>query len=113
MAYEGFVIHHSLCSSINGKGYDFWIRKDATVFAVPDTTDTKYIHICLDGNFNMAYELMSADAKHQLFEASKLIIRLSTVYRISSLNIHPHTQVCPGSNFPWNQLVIFPADMYH
>ena len=113
MPYEGFMIHDSSCSSIKGKSYDFWIKKDASVIATPLVTDSEYIHIFLEGHFNLAYELMSANAKHQLFAVSKLIMELSSLYQISPLYLQPHSQVCPGSHFPWNQLVIFPADMYH
>lgn len=113
MPYEGFMIHHSACSSMNGKGFDFWIRTDATVIVSPVLTDPDYIHICLEGYFNQAYELMPARAKHQLFVASKLIMELSRLYEISPLYLHPHSQICPGSHFPWNELVIYPADGYH
>jgi hypothetical protein len=113
MPYEGFMIHHSACTLINRKDYDFWIKRDASVVASSTLTDNEYIHICLEGHFNMAYELMSASAKHQLFTVSKLIMELSSLYEISPLYLQPHTQVCPGSHFPWNELVIYPADMYH
>ncbi|AOZ91406.1 hypothetical protein [Paenibacillus crassostreae] len=113
MLYEGFMIHHSFCSSMDGKGYDFWISKDASVIAAPVLSDNEYIHICLEGYFNLEYERMSANAKHQLFTASKLIMELSNLYNISPLFLQPHSQICPGSHFPWNELVIYPVDGYH
>lgn len=113
MLYEGFMIHHSACSSINGKGYDFWISSDSSIIVTPVLTDPEYIHICLEGHFNQAYELMSLKAKQQLFTASKLIMELSRRYEISPLYLYPHSQTCPGSHFPWNELVIYPSDGYH
>jgi len=35
MAFEGFMIHHSSCASINGSGYDFWIGADGSVTPAP------------------------------------------------------------------------------
>lgn len=113
MTYEGFVIHHSSCPSINGKGYDFWVRPDATIIAAPLLTDPQFIHICLEGHLNYEYSLMSFRPKQQLFAASKLVMELSRQYNISPLYLHPHTETCPGSHFPWNELVIYPADGYH
>ncbi|OAB46958.1 hypothetical protein [Paenibacillus antarcticus] len=113
MPYEGFMIHHSACSSIYKKEYDFWISSDSSIIVAPVLSDHEYIHICLEGHFNQQYELMSARAKQQLFTASKLIMELSKLYEISPLYLHPHSQVCPGSHFPWNELVIYPADGYH
>ena len=113
MPYEGFVIHHSACSLMNGKGYDFWISFDSSIIVTSVLTHPDYIHICLEGHFNQAYELMSPRAKQQLFTASKLIMELSKLYEISPLYLYPHSQFCPGSHFPWNELVIYPADGYH
>ena len=113
MKFEGFVIHHSACSSINGHGYDFWIARDASVVAAPLLTDPSYIHICLEGDFGTSYDGMTREQKQQLFSASKLIMELSIQYNISPLYLNPHNDLCPGTDFPWNELVIYPVDGYH
>ncbi|BFH61745.1 MULTISPECIES: peptidoglycan recognition protein family protein [Paenibacillus] len=113
MTFEGFIIHHSSCESINGVGYDFWIGADGSVTSAPLLTDPSHIHICLEGNFNRSYVLLGAAEKQQLFVASKLILELSRQYDISPLFIFPHTPACPGKDFPWNELVIYPAHGYH
>ncbi|GAB6990347.1 hypothetical protein [Paenibacillus pini] len=113
MNFEGFIIHHSACPSINGTGYDFWIHKDGSVTSAPLLTDPTHIHLCLDGNFNRAYDQLGAEEKLQLFNASKLVMELSNQYNISPLFLNPHNDDCPGIFFPWNELVIYPVDGYH
>lgn len=113
MTFEGFIIHHSVCPSINGRGYDFWIGEDASITSAPLLTDPSYIHVCIEGDFNRQYSLLCAAEKHQLFAASKLIMELSKQYNISPLFLYPHSDSCPGADFPWNELVIYPVDGYH
>lgn len=113
MAFEGFIIHHSSCASINGSGYDFWIGADGSVTPAPFLTDPSHIHICLEGRFDRSYDLLGTAEKQQLFIAGKLISELSRQYDISPLFLYPHTSDCPGKEFPWNELVIYPSHGYH
>ncbi|KGE17867.1 N-acetylmuramoyl-L-alanine amidase [Paenibacillus wynnii] len=114
MPYKGFVMHHSHCSSINGKGFDFWVDPDGRIYAAPLLTDPDNIHICLEGNFTYHPSAESASSrKEQLFTAGKLILELAGRYQISPLIIEPHNDSCPGAFFPWNDLVIYPSDGYH
>lgn len=116
MSYKGFIVHHSHCSSINGKGFDFWIEPTGRIYAAPLLTDPEYIHICLEGNFTNHGGEGSDSAKEtqdQLFAAGKLILELAVRYQISPLIVEPHNISCPGAFFPWKELVIYPADGYH
>jgi len=114
MQYKGFIIHHSNCSSINGKGFDFWVDPEGQVYAAPLLTDPDHIHICLEGDFGLPDTVSSpAGRKDQLFAAGKLILELAARYQISPLIIEPHGNSCPGSFFPWKDLVIYPSDGYH
>ncbi|WP_379129078.1 N-acetylmuramoyl-L-alanine amidase [Paenibacillus sp. sgz500958] len=114
MPYKGFVIHHSDCTSINGKGFDFWVDPEGMFFAAPMLTDPDYIHICLEGDFNLKDTTASGSGrKDQLFSAGRLILELATRYQISPLIVEPHGNSCPGTFFPWNELVIYPSDGYH
>lgn len=113
MQYYGIVVHHSACPSINGKGFDFFIGKDGTIVPASEQTDPLYIHICLEGDFSRSSQAYSAEEKEQLFVLSKLIIRLSATFRFEQDDIFPHTMTCPGSSFPWSELVISPDDRYH
>lgn len=100
MAFEGFIIHHSSCASINGSGYDFWIGADGSVTPAPFLTDPSHIHICLEGRFDRSYDLLGTAEKQQLFIAGKLILELSRQYDISPfsfIRIHP---IARGKNFP-------------
>ncbi|MBT2290812.1 N-acetylmuramoyl-L-alanine amidase [Paenibacillus albidus] len=114
MRYKGFILHHSRCPSINGKGFDFWVGEGGTVYAAPMLTDPDYIHICLEGDFGSKDTIPSQkERKDQLFEAGKLILELATRFQISPLLIETHGNSCPGAFFPWNELVIYPSDGYH
>jgi len=114
MPYKGFILHHSHCNSINGKGFDFWIDPEGGTYAAPLLTDPDYIHICLEGNFTFRIKPESLSTqKDQLFTAGKLILELAERYQISPLIIEPHNDSCPSTFFPWNDLVIYPSDGYH
>ncbi|WP_410514765.1 N-acetylmuramoyl-L-alanine amidase [Paenibacillus sp. BR2-3] len=114
MLYKGFIMHHSHCSSINGKGFDFWVEPGGQVYAAPMLTDPDYIHICLEGDFSHRDAAASESGrKEQLFAAGKLILELAARFEISPLIIEPHSISCPGTFFPWNDLVIYPSDGYH
>ncbi|CAM2803775.1 N-acetylmuramoyl-L-alanine amidase [Paenibacillus sediminis] len=113
MSYQGFVIHQSTCSSINGKGYDFWIGINGNIIPAASETDKRYIHICLEGDFSHKINELSSDQKEQFFQAGKLIQRLADRYRLTSYILLPHDASCPGAFFPWNELVISPLDGYH
>jgi len=110
-SYKGFVIHHSVCHSINGKGFDFWIGADGTIFAAPLLTDPENIHLCLEGDFGCASVPGATEA--QTFAACRLILELSARYCISPPVVKPHDDSCPGFFFPWNELVLYPGDGYH
>ncbi|CAH0118702.1 MULTISPECIES: N-acetylmuramoyl-L-alanine amidase [unclassified Paenibacillus] len=113
MQYEGFVIHHSACPSINGKGYDFMILRSGDVVPAPALTDPHYIHLCIEGDFSRFPPVLYPSELEQLFIARKLIARLSEVYRIPLGNTYSHDGQCPGLYFPWNELVISGSDGYH
>lgn len=114
MYYKGFILHHSSCTSINGKGFDFWVGADGAMYAAPLLTDPEYIHICLEGDFGIEGSRSSSSRKNeQLFAAGKLILDLAARYQISPLILEPHNNCCPGAYFPWNELVIYPSDGYH
>ncbi|MEC0166841.1 N-acetylmuramoyl-L-alanine amidase [Paenibacillus graminis] len=114
MEYKGFILHHSRCPSINGKGFDFWVGPDGSIYAAPLLTDPEYIHVCLEGNYGEEYTLPPlSERENQLFAAGKLILELAARYQIDPLVVEPHTKTCPGAFFPWNELVIYPADGYH
>lgn len=114
MNYEGFILHHSRCPSINGKGFDFWVSVDGAIYAAPLLTDPDHIHICLEGDFSVASSVSPLPGrKEQLFAAGKLILELANRYQISPLIIEPHNNYCPGAFFPWNELVIYPSGGYH
>lgn len=115
MNFEGFVIHHTACTERDHQeeDWDFVILRDGSVKAAPSLRHPEYIHICLEGDFNLEYSLMDFYQKRQLFQASKIIIELSRRYEISPLYLFPHHDTCPGINFPWNALVIYPAGGYH
>lgn len=107
-------MHDSHCPSINGKGFDFWISRDGSIYAAPLLTDPEHIHLCLEGDFSKAESTpLPQDRKDQLFAAGKLILELSSRYRIAPLLIESHSETCPGSCFPWNELVIYPSGGYH
>lgn len=110
----GVVMHHSACPSINGKGYDFLIRKDGTVLAAEEPQDMDYVHICLEGDFALqSGGVTEAQLEEQCFVLQKLLIRLFGEYELSTLTFHGHNAACPGVCFPWSKLVISPANRYH
>ncbi|OKP71833.1 MULTISPECIES: N-acetylmuramoyl-L-alanine amidase [unclassified Paenibacillus] len=114
MEYKGFILHHSRCPSINGKGFDFWVGADGSIYAAPLLTDPEYVHVCLEGNFGEEDTLPPVSERGvQLFAASKLILELASRYQMDPLVVETHTKTCPGAFFPWNELVIYPADGYH
>lgn len=113
MPYQGFVIHHSRCRSINGKGFDFWVGEGGDIYAAPLLTDPDYIHICLEGDFHTAGLRAAEERQVQLFAAGRLILGLAEEYGISPVVALQHCDSCPGLYFPWNALVIYPADGYH
>ncbi|QWU14676.1 N-acetylmuramoyl-L-alanine amidase [Paenibacillus sophorae] len=114
MSYQGFIIHTSVCPSINGKGFDFWIDASGTTYAAPLLTDPEYIHLCLEGDFGKPLAASSpAETKEQIFAACRLILDLAALYKISPVIVKPHNDSCPGPYFPWNELVLYPGDGYH
>ncbi len=110
----GVVMHHAACPSINGKGYDFFIRKDGSVIAAEESQDLDYVHICLEGDFSRQLGGMTEiELEEQFFVLQKLLVRLFGKYSLSSLTFHGHNGNCPGLYFPWAKLVISPANRYH
>ncbi|MFC6649929.1 hypothetical protein [Paenibacillus rhizoplanae] len=65
MDYKGFILHHSRCPSINGKGFDFWVGLNGSVYAAPLLTDPEHIHICLEGNYGEAEQLPGLPERQQ------------------------------------------------
>lgn len=114
MRYYGIVLHHSVCSSINGKGYDFYIAKNGTIIPSSEQTDPLYLHICLEGDFSSPEETaFTPEQKEQLFLLQKLIVRLARSFHFQPDELFPHSISCPGPHFPWVSLVISPEDRYH
>ncbi|RAV18568.1 N-acetylmuramoyl-L-alanine amidase [Paenibacillus contaminans] len=113
MQTEGIIIHDSACSSINGKGYDFYIAKNGSIVPASSRTDKAYIHICLEGDFARSFSGSVPEVKEQIFLLSKLILRVSRLYDFSYERIFPHSRHCPGKYFPWAELVIWDNDRYH
>ena len=112
MSYNGIVIHHSACPSINGKGFDFYITKDCLIIPGKERTSPNFIHVCLEGDFSRAAP-MDDRTREQLFTACKLIARLCAVHGIEPEALHAHTDGCPGGDFPWGELVISMKNGYH
>jgi len=112
MQILGFIIHHSVCPSINGKGFDFFICSDATIIPATIPMDEEYIHICFEGDYSKIVDLAPAN-QEQLFVAQKLLVTLALLYQIDPTQLFAHTESCPGSIFPWNELVISEQDRYH
>jgi len=113
MQIVGIIVHHSVCPAINGKGYDYFITKSGSIISAPYPTDPSYIHICLEGNFREPLHMEKPETKEQLFLLLKLALRLSSRYGFKPGDWFPHTGECPGSAFPWPQLVISGKDGYH
>ncbi|WP_409346563.1 hypothetical protein [Paenibacillus sp. MBLB4367] len=113
MQVTGIIIHDSACSSINGKGYDFYISKSGSIFPASDRTDSEYIHICVEGDFAKPHTVSVPELKEQIFLLSKLIVRVSESFGFSHERIFPHGHRCPGKYFPWAELVISDNDRYH
>ncbi|MBP1155216.1 MULTISPECIES: hypothetical protein [unclassified Paenibacillus] len=113
MQFYGIVIHHSVCPTINGKGYDFFIARNGVIIPSSEQTDPLYLHICIEGDYSVHRASYSKEEKEQLFLLNKLILKLSDMYKFHPSDIFPHTILCPGRFFPWSQLVILPEDRYH
>lgn len=116
MKVTGIVIHHSSCSSINGKGYDFFVTKAGIVVPGVEPADPGgNIHICIEGNFaeRKREAPLSAEAEEQLFIAAKLIDKLAESFHLGPDLLRPHHEGCPGLGFPWLKLVISASDGYH
>lgn len=112
--YKGIIIHHSACSSVNGKGYDYFITEEANVISATEPCDSEYIHLCLEGDFSQGIpEILDKKLEEQLFVLQKLIVRLYERRRFTNTDLLPHTLGCPGAYFPWSKLVISLQDRYH
>jgi hypothetical protein len=112
MQYTKIIIHHSACPSINGKGYDYKIMKDGMILSSPEPYEPYCFHLCLEGDFNSIYANVNEN-REQLFMFQKLLLRLFRVADLSSNQVFAHSDTCPGEQFPWQELVILPADGYH
>lgn len=114
MKATGFVIHHSACGCVNGKGYDYFVTRGGLIVpgAEPAGDDGR-LHICLEGDFSGRDGAGEAETEEQLFLAAKLIARLSAAESIPADNLFPHNEQCPGSRFPWTKLVISISSGYH
>jgi hypothetical protein len=112
MQYTKIIIHHSACSSINGKGYDYMIRQDGSIISSQEPYDPNSLHLCLQGDFSYLNG-SSNENREQFFILQKLLLRLFRVFNLSSNDVFAHSDTCPGEHFPWNELVISPTDGYH
>ncbi|PYI54978.1 peptidoglycan recognition protein family protein [Paenibacillus flagellatus] len=113
MRPNGITIHHSVCSSINGRGYDFYVTRDGTIVPSADATEASRIHICVEGDFSRPEEAASGQAREQVFVVQKLVLRLAETFGLDPGDLISHTDGCPGAYFPWSELVISPKDGYH
>jgi hypothetical protein len=113
MKIKGVILHHSVCSSINGKGYDYMITRGAVIIPASEQTDPCFIHICLEGDFGDQRQPMNSEQREQLFLLHKLVLRLSEGIGFSRNEVFPHDDSCPGAYFPWSELVISHEDGYH
>lgn len=113
MRPTGITIHHSVCSSINGKGYDFYVTRSGTIVPAPEPTDPSSIHICVEGDFSRPDEAYAGVQEEQFFILQKLVLRLSETFGFEPGDLISHSDTCPGAHFPWSELVISPKDGYH
>lgn len=113
MPYLGVIIHHSVCPSINGKGYDFYIDSHSNITPASEPSDPEYIHICIEGDFESFSPVLSPEAREQLFVLNKLLMSLFLRFQLTIDDVFPHTFTCPGKYFPWTELVISIQDRYH
>lgn len=115
MKAAGFIIHHSACSGLNGRGYDYLITRSGIVVPaerLPVESDG-HLHICIEGDFSRSGGAGDPNTEEQLFLAAKLIARLSFFGSIPIENVFPHSAGCPGEHFPWAKLVISISSGYH
>ncbi len=113
MNYTKVVIHHSACSSINGKGYDYFITKAGAVIPAAQPTEPTSLHICVEGDFSNPHYGNDPSLQEQLFIAAKFLHRILYVYGLNASDVAPHHEECPGSGFPWGKLVLSIPDGYH
>ncbi|GAA3405298.1 N-acetylmuramoyl-L-alanine amidase [Paenibacillus hodogayensis] len=113
MQPTGITIHQSVCSSINGKGYDFYITRHGEIIPSSETTDPQTIHICVEGDFSRPDETVSGLMQEQFFILQKLVLRLADKFGFDPGDVISHHDECPGKHFPWAELVISPKDGYH
>ncbi|TNJ67406.1 N-acetylmuramoyl-L-alanine amidase [Paenibacillus hemerocallicola] len=113
MRPTGITIHQSVCTAINGKGYDFYITRDGTIIPASESTDPTRIHICVEGDFSRPEETVSGLMEEQFFILQKLVQRISETFGFQPVDLISHTDKCPGKHFPWSELVISPKDGYH
>ena len=111
--YKGIIVHHSVCHSINGKGYDYFISRSGQVIPGSEPVDADYVHICLEGNFNQALDEQDDAIAEQIFMLQKWITLLYRRHPYMQEDILPHGEHCPGVHFPWAKLVISLEDRYH
>lgn len=113
LQFIGVVLHHSVCPSINGKGFDYFITKDGTILPGSEPTAPDRLHICVEGDFNEDAPHMTAERREQMFILLKLLLQLSELYGFDPTELQPHDTACPGRRFPWHELVISLRDGYH
>lgn len=113
LQYSGIILHHSACTSINGKGFDYYIDKRAAVTPAFEPVGSPYIHICVEGDFATSELTEEPVVTMQLFALQRSILRLYERYPTMGREILPHGLGCPGPYFPWSKLVISPEERYH
>ncbi|MFC0214904.1 hypothetical protein ACFFK0_21070 [Paenibacillus chartarius] len=113
MPVVGVILHHSVCPSINGKGYDYFITRSGGIIPGSEPTSPEYIHICIEGDFHAPPHAMSQQLQEQLFVAQKLLLILAARHGFAANALLPHNEDCPGGHFPWTELVISAQDGYH
>ena len=113
MRPTGITIHQSVCTSINGKGYDFYITRSGAIIPASESTDPARIHICVEGDFSRPEETLSGLKEEQFFVLQKLVLRISETFGFDQGDLISHSDKCPGKHFPWSELVISPKDGYH
>lgn len=99
----------------SGIGYNFFIRKNGEIYrgrpewavgAHASGYNSRSIGICFEGNF-----MKEQMTETQIKAGQELVAYLKDKYNIS--NVKRHKEVndtdCPGTNFPFNEVVIFQA----
>lgn len=107
------IISWHKARGFNGAGYNFFIRKDGTIYQLRPIYATgahtigwnsKSIGICAEGNYEVEKNMPAVQAK-----AISECIDYCNDYYHKKLPVYPHkakwATACPGKNYPFAQIV--------